>query len=198
MSKQEIIDYFDNYAPQWDADMVRDEEVIKAILDNAQIKAGTSVLDVACGTGVLVPDYIERKVASVTCVDISPKMIAYARRKYSHLKNVHLICDDVELAHFKTPFDCIVVYNSFPHFFQPARLIEKLAGDLKADGRLTIAHGMSREKINRHHSGSPSKVSINLMHEDQLEKHFEPFFSVTTKISNDKMYQVVGVKKESL
>jgi len=41
MSKQEIIDYFDNYAPQWDADMVRDEEVIKAILDNAQIKAGT-------------------------------------------------------------------------------------------------------------------------------------------------------------
>ena len=195
MSKREIIDFFDGFAPRWDADLVRDEEVIKTILDNADIKAGASVLDVACGTGVLVPDYLERAVASVTCVDISPRMIAHARRKFSHLHKVHFICEDVESAHFTSPFDCIVVYNSFPHFFQATSLIEKLAGDLKTGGRLTIAHGMSREKINSHHSGSASKVSIKLMHEDELEKRFETFVSVTAKISNDRMYQLVGVKR---
>lgn len=194
MSKQDIVKFFDGFAPQWDADMVRDEEVIATILDNAGVKAGVSVLDVACGTGVLVPDYLQRKVASDTGLDISPKMIAYAKKKFPQ-PNVHLLCADVETARFESPFDCIVVYNAFPHFFNPARLIEKLAGDLKTGGILTIAHGMSREKINHHHSSSASKVSVRLMDADALEELFAPFFDMTVKLSNERMYQVVGVKK---
>lgn len=194
MSKKEIIDFFDGYADHWDADIVRDESVIKTILDNAGVKTGVTVLDVACGTGVLVPDYLARKVASVTCVDISPKMIQYAREKFSQ-PEVHLICGDVETEHFKSPFDCIVVYNAFPHFFQPMKLIQKLAGDLKTDGRLTIAHGMSRDNINHHHSGDASKVSVDLMTLNELGELFAPYFDVVVKVSNDKMYQMVGIKK---
>ena len=194
MSKQDIIDFFDGFAPQWDADMVRDEEVIATILDNAGVKAGVTVLDVACGTGVLVPDYLQRGAASVTAIDISPKMIAYAKEKFPQ-DNVQLLCGDVETMHFESPFDCVVVYNAFPHFFDPAHLLKKLAGDLKAGGSLTVAHGMSRERINHHHSGSASKVSVNLMDADALGELFEPNFDVTVKISNERMYQVVGVKK---
>ena len=194
MSKQDIIEFFDGFAPQWDADMVRDEEVIATILDNAGVKAGVTVLDVACGTGVLVPDYLQRGAASVTAIDISPKMIAYAKEKFPQ-DNVQLLCGDVETMHFESLFDCVVVYNAFPHFFDPAHLLKKLAGDLKAGGSLTVAHGMSRERINHHHSGSASKVSVNLMDADALAELFEPYFDVTVKISNERMYQVVGVKK---
>jgi len=194
MSQQDIIKFFDGFAPQWDADMVRDEEVIATILDHAGIKAGVSVLDAACGTGVLVPDYLQRGVSSVTAVDISPKMIAYAKEKFTQ-PNVHLLCADVETTRFDAPFDCIVVYNAFPHFFHPANLIEKLAGDLKMGGILTVAHGMSREKLNQHHSGSASRVSVSLMDADALEALFEPYFDVTVKLSNDRMYQVAGVKR---
>ena len=194
INKQEIIEFFDRYAPQWDADMVRDEEVITTILDNSGIRTGVAVLDVACGTGVLVPDYLKRGVSSVTCVDISPMMIACAREKLSQ-PNVHLICADVETTAFESLFDCAIVYNAFPHFFQPAKLIKKLASDLKTGGVLTIAHGMSRAGINQHHAGSARNVSIKLMHEDELVKLFEPYFTVTVKISNDRMYQVAGVKR---
>lgn len=194
MCKQNIITFFDRYAPQWDADMERDEDVIKTILDNAGITAGVSVLDVACGTGVLVPDYLSRGVASVTCVDISPKMIACAREKFTQ-PNVHILCGDVETMTFEAPFDRIVIYNAFPHFFHPAKLINKLADDLKPGGVLTVAHGMSRARLQNHHSGSARHVSIDLMHEDDLAKLFEPHFTVTAKISTDKMYQVAGVKK---
>jgi demethylmenaquinone methyltransferase/2-methoxy-6-polyprenyl-1,4-benzoquinol methylase len=194
MGKQDIIDFFDRFAPQWDADMVRDEDVISTILDNAGITSGVSVLDVACGTGVLVPDYLSRGVASVTCVDISPKMVACAREKFAQA-NVHILCGDVETMAFESLFDRIVVYNAFSHFFRPADLIDTLAGNLKTGGVLTIAHGMSRAGINHHHSGSARQVSIELLHEDELERLFEPYFVVTTKISDDRMYQVAGIKK---
>lgn len=194
MSKLDIIEFFDRLAPQWDADMIRDDAIIDVILDNAGVMEGVSLLDVACGTGVLVPDYLKRGVASITCVDISPKMIAIAAEKFPQ-PNIHFICSDVETTSFKTPFDCVVVYNAFPHFFDSANLIKVLAGDLKTGGKLTVAHGMSRADLDRHHEGSASEVSINLLHEDELERLFKPFFDVTVKISNDRMYQVAGVKK---
>jgi 2-polyprenyl-3-methyl-5-hydroxy-6-metoxy-1,4-benzoquinol methylase len=194
MNKKDIIEFFDRYAQQWDADMVRDQAVIDCILDHAGIIAGVSVLDVACGTGVLVPDYLARDVSSVTGIDISPKMISHAREKFSQ-SNVRFMCADVEEAVFSSRFDCIVVYNAFPHFFDPPNLIKKLAGDLKPGGLLTVAHGMSRDQINHHHEGSASTVSIGLLHEDELEEFFKPYFTVTRKISNERMYQVVGVKR---
>jgi 2-polyprenyl-3-methyl-5-hydroxy-6-metoxy-1,4-benzoquinol methylase len=189
-----IVDFFDLHADRWDADMIRNDDVIDFILDNAGIRSGVSVLDVACGTGVLVPDYLARGVSSVTCVDISPKMIAYARQKFSEF-DVRFICANVETATFTEQFDCIVVYNAFPHFFDPAKLVNKLVGDLKPGGVLTIAHGMSRADINKRHEESASTVSIDLMHEDELETLFRPYLTVTKKIADDKMFQVVGVKR---
>ena len=72
IDKNEVIEFFDRCAPYWNEDMVRSDEIIDKILDNAGVKAGSRVLDVACGTGVLIPDYLKREVASVTGVDISP------------------------------------------------------------------------------------------------------------------------------
>ena len=70
----DVIEFFDRLAPGWDADMVRREDVIAKILDNAEVSAGKSVLDVACGTGVLIPDYLARGVSGVTAIDIAPSM----------------------------------------------------------------------------------------------------------------------------
>ena len=66
MNKADVIAFFDRCAPEWDADMIRNEPVIQTILDNAGVCAGIDVLDVACGTGVLIPDYLKRSVRSVT------------------------------------------------------------------------------------------------------------------------------------
>ena len=56
---KEVVEFFDRLAPGWDAEMVRSDEIIRTILDNADVTAGKNVLDVACGTGVLIPDYLE-------------------------------------------------------------------------------------------------------------------------------------------
>ena len=76
MEQQAVIDFFDQAAAGWDAQLVRNEAVIGQILDNAGIRPGVSVLDVACGTGVLIPDYLKRGAAQITAIDIAPEWCA--------------------------------------------------------------------------------------------------------------------------
>ena len=196
MNKQDVIEFFDRCAPGWDAEMIKSDAVIGSILDNAEIGEGMAVLDVACGTGVLFPYYLERGVASVTGIDISPEMAKIAAGKFAEDAKVQVICGDVEETDFPEKFDRIVVYNAFPHFPDPRRLIARLAGLLKEDGRLTIAHGQSREAIDGHHQGSASKVSNGLMSADSLKKLFDAHFEVEIMVSNRRMYQVSGVKRD--
>ena len=191
---KEVIAFFDRLAPGWDAEMVRNDEKINTILDNAGVTAGKDVLDVACGTGVLIPDYLKRNVASVTGIDISPKMAEIARAKFPQ-PEVAILCGDVETTDFARQFDCVVVYNAFPHFPDPERLIARLAELLKPGGTLTVAHGMSREKIDAHHHGAASHVSNGLMPADDLVEIFGKHLSITTVISDERMYQVVGIKR---
>ena len=194
MEKKEIAAFFDQRAGAWDAELIRNDAVVDTILNGAGIDAGLDVLDVACGTGVLIGDYLARGVASVTAVDISPEMVKIARKKFPQ-KEVHILCADVEELEPDRRFDCIMVYNAFPHFPEPERLIAILAGMLKPGGTLTVAHGMSRACIDRHHEGAASKVSRGLMHEDALAAIFARHLQVTVKISDDRMYQVTGKKE---
>lgn len=198
MEKKDIIEFFDRCAPSWDADMIKSDEIIGRILDHAEVFSGMDVLDVACGTGVMFDYYLAREVASVTGIDISPEMARIAAEKYADEAKVQVICGDVEEYGFDRKFDRIVVYNAFPHFPNPKRLIKTLSKLLKAGGRLTIAHGMSREAIDGHHSGAASKVSNGLMTADSLKKLFDAYFDVEVMVSNSRMYQVSGVLRDPL
>lgn len=194
IEKQAVIDFFDRCAPTWDAEMIRSDRKINIILDNAHVGAGSRVLDVACGTGVLTPDYLARDVASVTAVDISPEMIRRARDKLRD-DRVQFLCGDVETLDVGRDFDAVVVYNAFPHFPDPERLVAHLASLLRPGGVLTVAHGMGRAAIDGHHKGRASAVSRGLMSAQELAAIFEKHLTVTTVLSTEEMYQVAGEKR---
>ncbi|MBO5570886.1 MAG: hypothetical protein J6A79_18435, partial [Clostridia bacterium] len=59
-------------------------------------------------------------------------------------------------------------------------------------GALTVAHGMSREKIDAHHHGSASHVSNGLMPAEDLAAIFGTVLNVTVIRSDERMYQIVG------
>lgn len=191
MDREKIISFFDGCAKNWDAETIRNERVINIILDNAQVKENTRVLDVACGTGVLFPGYIKRG-AVVTGVDISPEMVKIAKKNFPEIE---VICEDVENLNFTEKFDVVMVYNAFPHFPYPERVIEKLSTILRDGGRLSVAHGMSREDLLKLHNERASEVSLELPEANELSKIFEPFFNTDIIISDSEMYQVSGTKK---
>lgn len=189
MQKQDIIDYFDRCAPRWDADVIRNEAVITTILDHAGIDCGMHVLDVGCGTGVLFPDYLKRNVGSLTGIDISPEMAKIAAAKYPQ---VHVICGDAEHTAFDRKFDAVMVYNALPYFPDPAALIEALARVVKPGGRLSVANSMGWSCFRKEHGN----VSVSQVPEKELANLFAPFFDVDVIISNDRMYQVAGTRRE--
>ena len=184
--------YFDALAPQWDEVSVHDPQKIRSILHSCHLSKKSRVLDIACGTGVLAPFLLEWEPASVTGIDLSPKMIDIAQKKYGD--RVTYICQDV-LEYTSGPFDVCIVYSAFPHFLEPERLLEKANSLLSSSGRLVIAHSQSREQINSIHGGSASQVSRGLMEASQMAELMEPWFAVEEIVDDEQMYLVCGRKK---
>ena len=195
MNKEEIRAFFDRLAPGWDQGMVTDERKLAYILDAAGVTAGTSVLDVACGTGVLFPFYLARGVSRVTAVDISPEMARIAALKCGDPR-VDVLCGDMETIPVGERCDLCVIYNALPHFEDPARLMKRLALWVKPGGRLTVAHGMSLEALASHHSGSAAGVSCRMLTTEELAAAMAPWFRADRQISDEEKYLVSALRTE--
>ena len=193
MDKNKIREFFDECAPSWDDNMVIDEEVIDTILDHAGVRKDKDILDVACGTGVMIGQYLKKDVRSVTAIDFSPEMCKIAASKFDQ-DNVRVICKDAE-EFTEGKYDAVIIYNAFPHFVDGKKLIGHLSTLLKKDGILTIAHGMSRDAINSHHHNVSEEIKRELPKADDLAQIMSDFLEVSTVISNDKMYQVSGIRR---
>ena len=192
MNKDSIKEFFDSIAPKWDNEPIADKKILDTILDNGGIRENIDILDVACGTGVLFPYYLERNVKSITAIDLSPEMVKIAKSKFPQ---ANVICGDAENIIFDKQFDAIMIYNAFPHFPEPEKVIESLSKALKTGGRFTIAHGLSKKELDEIHQKSAGAVSNVLPECDDLAKMLSPYFNVDIMISDDKMYQISGTKR---
>lgn len=194
MNKKEVTAFFDSLAASWDSGMVKIESKIDKILDAAEVTQGKTVLDVACGTGVLIPDYIKRNISKCVAVDISEKMLEIAKEKFCGYENIEFLCADAENLCLQEKFDCAVIYNAFPHFINSDCLFRSLSSCLKPDGRLTVAHGMSKEALMKHHSGRAENVSNPLPEAEEMAELMKPYFDADIMISTDSVY-IVSAKK---
>ena len=188
-----VRDFFDSLADTWDMVSVCDDARLSHILDLADIRPGVRVLDVACGTGVMIPRYLARGAGEVVGIDLSPRMIARAREKCADPR-VRLLAGDAETTE-ERGFDRIVIYNAFPHFPDPGRLIGALADRLDPGGRLTIAHGAGRRVINRGHEQSASEVSLGLPPAAEVALLMNGRFSVDTIADEETLFLVSGILK---
>ena len=193
MDNQKIAEFFDRLAASWDDHMVIDPEIINIIFDCAGVEAGKDVLDVACGTGVLFPFYEERGVSSITGIDISSKMCAIARTK----GNVTVYEGDASAYPYPQKYDVILIYNAFPHIADRELFFRHMAETLKEKGTFTVAHGMSREALTKHHEGVSDELSSVLPDIEEMKKLFEPRFEVQSAISDDRMVCITGKKKSA-
>lgn len=194
MRKETIVEFFDMLANKWDENLIIDTQKLNRILDLAEIGENDTVLDVACGTGVLFPFYFERKVEKATGIDFSQNMIEIAKKKFT-CKNACFYCADIETLTLDKKVSKAVIFNAFPHFIEPKRIIKNIAKNMQENGRLTIAHDMGRIQLDKHHSGMAREVSKGLIPAEKTAKLIENYIDVDIIIDEDDIYVVSGTLK---
>lgn len=189
---EQVKAYFDGRASGWDERQHPDPELIRKILEKGSVKG--RVLDVACGTGVLVPFYLKLGVERVVGIDLSPKMIREAEKKFGGEKKASFLVGDAVEAQFKEPFDSVVVFNAWPHFIQPLKALSAFARDLKPGGTLVIAQDKGRKRLNHIHESGAAFVSVPVPPASLLAERMSGWLQVECAEDEEGMYEVAGKK----
>ena len=194
IDKRDVQSFFDRLAPGWDAELVRNEPVIAAILDNSQRTAGRP----CAGRGLRHRSAVPRLhgAAGGACDGHRPVAGDGGTGGEKAVGTcIEVICGDVETD--------VQVQESAPlrrgDGLQRLSPLPRPGGSDPAairaaapDGRLSIAHGMSRAALDAHHSGSAHAVSMRLLPEEEVRALMAPYLDVDVVISDDRMYQVCG------
>lgn len=182
---------FNNRAAHWDALHPQDPEKIRLILALSDLAQGMDLLDVGCGTGALEPFLLEYQPHRVIGVDFADKMIEVAKENLSDPRVLFLCIDIFQLS--GELCDCCFLYNAFPHFPDPHRLLAHLDTLIRPGGRLTISH--NRGKADEVFTGQslmghpvhPNQGLVNLM---------RPYFHVDAAIDNNALLLISGTKRK--
>ena len=99
-----------------------------------------SVLDVACGTGLLEQELIKRyQNITITGIDISEKMLEQARKKLEPYSRVRFQKGSAQRLEFEDEsFDVVVSANSFHYFDDPHTSLQEIKRVVKRDGKIII------------------------------------------------------------
>jgi SAM-dependent methyltransferase len=109
---------------------------ISPLLDVAGVREGSRVLDVACGPGLLAGEAAARH-ATVVAVDLSPVMLALARKQHPA---VEFREGDAEALPFaEGSFDAVLCNFGLGHFPRPERAMEELARVLVPGGVVAVS-----------------------------------------------------------
>jgi demethylmenaquinone methyltransferase/2-methoxy-6-polyprenyl-1,4-benzoquinol methylase len=133
--------FFDNTARTYDrvaswATYGKDDYWKNTIL--SYMVEGDSILDLACGTGILTRKIAQKFPNSkIIGVDITQSYLEVAKRNSSRFQNITFVNQDAEKLDLDTKFDCITS-SYIPKYCNPTILIPLCIKHLKVGGRIIL------------------------------------------------------------
>lgn len=156
------------------AELEESEKFIKNQILNTDF---ATVLEIGCGTGGLLLDYID-KVKKCTIVEISIKSIEYISKKLSkaQLEKIKFINDSIVNIHDTNKYSCIII-NSVLQYLQSAELvistIKKLISLTSTGGTIFLGDIRSKELME---ICILEKIRINNPNYDSFVQHLKTFY----------------------
>jgi SAM-dependent methyltransferase len=123
------------------ADTMNDEAAMQLLLDALELGRDDTVLDVACGPGI-VAVAVARAAGSVVGIDLTPEMLELARERCAEaeLDNTRFDLGDVtELPYGDDEFSRVVCRYALHHLTDPAAVVAEMARVCAPGGRIVIA-----------------------------------------------------------
>ena len=125
------------------------------------------MLDVGCGTGILLPLLRESVNGDgrIVALDLSGEMLKRALSKGTALSQskgqpaIYVQRDAERLPLPEGVFDWVLCNAVFPHFPDQLRTLAELRRVLRTGGRLVICHAFNRKEINEFHHSTGGVVA---------------------------------------
>ncbi len=192
--------FFDRYAPGWDAEETVNKEAIRALVKALGLKAGDTVVEPGCGTGVISEFILEQigENGRLYGLDISKKMLEQAEAKGFPGRASFYHAD---AANMPLPADCadaVVCFRVFPHINDRHSALSEFNRVLKSGGRLVIVHLAGREKLNRYHAEVGGEVAEDMIpDEGEMRLLLESYgFELVALDDREERYLLCARKKE--
>lgn len=160
--------FFNNLADNWDSRFCTPDlkNFLKKFVSMFGLRSGNKVLDVGTGTGILTP-YLIKEIGingQIVAIDYAKKMIEVCKSKYKHFSNVEFSVGNIEEIEYSSGFfDFVICFGVFPHIENKIQALSQINRVLKKEGRLIIAHALSRDEIQNHHQSSSPVVARDFL-----------------------------------
>jgi demethylmenaquinone methyltransferase/2-methoxy-6-polyprenyl-1,4-benzoquinol methylase len=138
------------------------------------LKPGDHVMDVGCGTGILVPFILHRITESGILyeLDFAEKMIEINRSLHKK-DNIRFVVSGAENAPLEDACcDVVLCFSCFPHFQDKEKAMRALSRILKPRGVFAVSHFDSSEGINKHHGSCHAVMHDRLPDEGTMRSLF--------------------------
>ncbi len=184
---------FNNLAETWDEHSIlttEKQKTVNDILNHSSILLNDRILDVGCGTGILIPYLLYRlgTKGEIIGIDLAENMIKIARSKFND-KRVSFIAGDILVKAFPhNSFDKIFVFSTFPHFDDKEKYFKVFYTILKRFGILTIFHVASSIDINNYHQK---------LETEELKKDYLPSINEMVEFTRGSKWKVIAAEDKT-
>lgn len=138
--QERIVDQFTQQAvPFSNAPSIASEEALRVLVEASGATADDTVLDVACGPGLVVRAFAA-VVRRATGIDVTPAMLDRARDLTAGLSNAAFDHGDVtRLPYADGAFSIVVSRLAFHHFQDPLAVLREMRRVCRRGGRVVVA-----------------------------------------------------------
>ena len=180
-----ILDQFTKQAvPFATAPGIKDEEALKLVVDFTGVGPNDTMLDVACGPGLIVCAFA-KVVKHATGIDLVPAMIERSLVLQQEKKLTNIIWqvgDITPLPYADASFSIVASRYAFHHFLDPLAVMQEMKRVCKPDGKVVMIDVMV--------SSDPQKAVAY----DRAEKLRDPSHTRALPLTEmESLFQQVGL-----
>ena len=157
--------YFNELAARWDSfESIPDAATkISEYIKRSTHPRPERILDIGCGTGILVPFLIQMNPETQLIVefDFAEEMLKENAGKFTDPRIIQVHGDARDLPFVVPAFDIILCFNTFPHLGEPRDVLKQLFCCLRTAGILTIGHMSASHDLNNFHGSLDAPVNMD-------------------------------------
>jgi len=159
--------YFNSLAAEWDCIPAAPDSAgrISTFLKRSQRAGARRVLDVGCGTGILVPELLNLH-GSATCLvefDLAEEMLRVNSTKFP-AASIGRVCADAQAMPFSDAcFDLAVCFSALPHMPDKSTALRQILRILRPGGVICVGHLMGSSELNAFHGSLEGPVRVDFL-----------------------------------